>query len=256
MENFIIKSSSPMESSPYVVTISNPTNKPVQGIIFGFNHNYCVPNFGNHKKVEIKNLMGGTYHSLLAQSSSKPFRIGKWLIYANGPKNPSFFQFKLITTDANGESCTNPIRFFINPMQFQSNIFESEQEVIVDGNVMFEIELAPKTTYTLTMFPSETISITRMLNRVLDIIKTPFRNVDEFGEDELKVEHESLSNDSRFNPKKAAALKKTTLWQRASRFLFGWMWKKQKLKIQAVGDPGTIGEELGPKLNNAHLLFK
>lgn len=253
MENFIIKSSSIRESSPYVVTISNPTHKPLKGVIFGFNEHYGVPNFGNNKKVEIKNVMGPSYHSLLAQSSSKPFRIGKWFLYVDGPKTTGSFLFKLITLDANGESCTRPIQFFINPMQFQSNVFESEKEVIVDGNVMFELQLPPKTSYTITMFPSETISITRMLNRVLDIIKTPFRNINQFGDDELNIEHESTSSVNWFDSNKGAALKKTTFWERARQFLFGWMWKEQKLKLQAVGTLESTDDKLGTQQSTAHL---
>lgn len=245
MEENLIMEHTQKEGITYGVIVSNPTTKPISVVLFGFNNNFCKPNFGNNKKIELKNQYGheNTYHSLLAQSATKPFKTSKWRIYVASPENVRVINMMEINADSNGCSYSTPLKFRVDPYQFQANILDLDSTIVVDGNKYFTFELPAKTTYTIQMFVSETVSLTRLLRRFVSKIGVHFGTqptseslnptkpwVPSPVAHDKKIEFQSTTAVNWFNPD--AQLKNTGFWKKVGDFLFGWM--KKPVSVQTT----------------------
>jgi hypothetical protein len=152
-------------SDPYVIQYENTTTNNLTAVIFGFNDNFGVANFGNPAGIVITNLQGGSYGRLIAQSNNKFFKIGKWRF-----QSASTSQLQQTITlshyDANGKQYSSPLNLSImkDAYQFQSDVLDIAKTVTVDGNTQVSFPLLASTIMVVTMFPTSVISGKAKLN--------------------------------------------------------------------------------------------
>ena len=151
-------------SDPYVIQYVETTGANTAAVIFGYNDNFNLPNFGNTTNT-VTNLQGGTYARLIAQSNNKFFKIGKWRFQsANLAQLQQTLQ--LTHVDGNGKQYTTPLNLSImrDAYQQQPNIIDVTRPVTVDGNTSITFTLLANATLVVSMFPVSVISGKAELN--------------------------------------------------------------------------------------------
>lgn len=153
-------------SDPYVIMLQNTdlANNHT-AVLFGYNDNFNVANYGNDPTVILTNLQGGTYGRLIAQSNNKFFKIGKWRFQSTTPAQLQVTM--LIThTDANGKAYTTPLNLSImrDAYQQQADIIDITKPVTIDGNTTLSFLLLASATIVISMFPTEILSGKARLN--------------------------------------------------------------------------------------------
>jgi len=153
-------------SDPYVISYQNTLLVTTTAVLFGYNLYYPDPLGGNAATTTITNLQGGTsYIGFVAQTSTKPLKIGKWRFQSSNLTQLS--QTLTITHfDANGKSYSTPLNLSImrDAYQFQSDILDISKSVVVDSNSVITFPLLASTTMVISMFPVAVLSSKAVLN--------------------------------------------------------------------------------------------
>jgi hypothetical protein len=153
-------------SDPYVLSFENPQLATVSAILFGYNLYYPDPAGGNDPLTVITNLQGGTsYIGFVAQTATKPLKVGKWRFQSSNLTQLS--QTLTITHfDANGKQYSTPLNLSImrDAYQFQSDILDITKMVVVDSNTVITFPLLPTTTMVISIFPVAVLSSKAVLN--------------------------------------------------------------------------------------------
>jgi len=152
-------------SDPYVIQYFNTVAVNTPAVLFGYNDNFGLPNFGNAATITITNLQGGTYGRLIAQSNNKFFKIGKWRFQSSTPAQLQQ-TYSLVHFDANGKQYSTPLNLSImkDAYQFQNDIIDVSKVVTVDGNTSVTFTLIASATLVISMFPISVISGKAKLN--------------------------------------------------------------------------------------------
>jgi hypothetical protein len=152
-------------SDPYVIQYDNTGLPQATAYLFGYNAYYPDPAGGNGGVV-ITNLQGGTsYIGFVAQTATKPLKIGKWRFQSANLAQLS--QTLTITHyDANGKSYNTPLNLSImrDAYQFQSDILDISKTVIVDANTVISFQILANTVMVISMFPVAVLSSKAVLN--------------------------------------------------------------------------------------------
>lgn len=163
-------------SDPYVIQYENTTVGTLTAILFGYNDNFGLPNFGNPVGITITNLQGGTYGRLIAQSNNKFFKIGKWRFQSANLTQLSQ-TLSVNHVDANGKQYSVPVNLSImrDAYQQQSDIIDVTKPTTIDGNTFITFPVLPLTIFVISMFPVEVLSGKAALNggRSLNRAKAP-----------------------------------------------------------------------------------
>lgn len=236
----ILRDEEKSTSSPYQVILSNDTDNTLNGILFGFNANFLSENFGSDDKLKIVGINGTvqSYSMLLAQSGSRPFKVGKTRLFVTGENQLKKIKYLVINEDANGQKFTTTKLFLIDSHQFQSGIFDSSETFVIDGSSMLEIEVPPKTTYTFLFYPSETINLSRLFNRVIKFFTVP--SLESRGEIQYKgMSSQDLVKQSHI---------KISFWQRLKNWGAKQWWKEEVIEFEKEAEDSapyadTISEE-------------
>jgi len=153
-------------SDPYVISYQETTGANITAILFGYALYYPDTNGGNNPLTVITNLQGGTsYIGFVAQTSTKPLKIGKWRFQSTNLTQLS--QTLTITHyDANGKSYSTPLNLSImrDAYQFQSDILDVSKSIVVDSNTVITFLLLANTTIVISMFPTAILSAKAVLN--------------------------------------------------------------------------------------------
>lgn len=152
-------------SDPYVIQYDNPTGATVTGVLFGYNDNFNVVNYGNAPTTIVTNLQGGSYSRLLSQSNNKFFKVGKWRFQSASSSQLSQ-TLTLTHYDANGKQYSTPLNLSImrDAYQFQNDILDVTKPVTVDGNTQITFPLLANTVFVISIFPVSVISGKAVLN--------------------------------------------------------------------------------------------
>jgi hypothetical protein len=167
-DNMSFASGTPTQnvSDPYVLSFENPQLITVSAILFGYNLYYPDANGGNDPLTVITNLQGGTsYIGFVAQTATKPLKVGKWRFQSSNLTQLS--QTLTITHfDANGKQYSTPLNLSImrDAYQFQSDILDITKMVVVDSNTVITFPLLPTTTMVISIFPVAVLSSKAVLN--------------------------------------------------------------------------------------------
>ena len=131
--------------------------------MFGHNKRLFSENFGSDKGIKVETFINSSYLQLLNQSNSEPFSCEYIRIHSSELDLSTVIELE--SSNANGQSCLIPIKLkdYFSPMQFQSNIIDVNTPIIIDGNTEIRFKLKKKTNITLTLFPSERVSLSRVL---------------------------------------------------------------------------------------------
>lgn len=152
-------------SDPYVIQYANTTTADVSAVLFGYNDYFGSTNYGNPTAAVITNLQGGTYGRLIAQSTGKNFKIGKWRFQSTTPSQLSI-TLTINHVDGNGKQYSTPLNLSImrDAYQQQSDILDVTKSVTVDGNTYISFTLKGSATLVISMFPVSVLSGKAVLN--------------------------------------------------------------------------------------------
>jgi len=163
-------------SKPYIVRIFNDSGIATRlGVLFGYNRNFRLPNFGNLAGMIVSSgIPNVTYQQLLAQSQNQPFDIGQWQISSSNPTQQDVVPV-VTWYDANGADWMEPLDINKDPYQFQQGEVDFWFPCKIDGNTMVQIPVRPLTTVTVKMYPRKIVSLSRPLigSPELKLFKTP-----------------------------------------------------------------------------------
>lgn len=157
---------------PIVIEYTNPTDKKLTAIIFGFNDFFAFNNFGNGELI-VKNLQTNDngYNRLMCQSGFKPFVFRKARIQSSSMRmlhKTLFINHK----GANGNEKRKSINLsaFRDAYQFQNDIIDINcGDTKIDGNTFLELEIDPNTSFCIYIFPEESklVSYKKYKNHLL-----------------------------------------------------------------------------------------
>lgn len=169
--NFLDNKIFPSDSKPYLINISRITTIDVTTIdveLFGYDDNSALPNFGNPASISVTSLIPSvSYARILAQSQSKPFKIGAYIFKANAniyngssytppfddsslPALQAIVAQQMLQTflvkyfDANGRQCLDPIpQIYTDPYQYQANYEVFEFPTYITGSSALIVPMLP-----------------------------------------------------------------------------------------------------------------
>lgn len=147
--------------NPYMIVIENTTDERKTCYALGFNKFWRHENFGNEEGIIITNPLS-SYEELFAQSNTKAFSLSRIRINFNDKPATRFLK---VQKDANGQTYQAPIMLTLNATQFQANLIDIEDNSIVDGNFHFEIDVEPKSTVEIMLYPERVISQSDILDQ-------------------------------------------------------------------------------------------
>jgi hypothetical protein len=152
-------------SDPYVIQYANTVAVAASGVLFGYNDYFGATNYGNPATVTITNLQGGTYGRLLAQSSTKNFKIGKFR-FQSSTSGQLQYTYTLNHVDANGKQYSTPLNLSVmkDAYQYQNDIIDVDKVVTVDANTYISFTLAASATLVVSMYPVAMVSAKARLN--------------------------------------------------------------------------------------------
>lgn len=155
-------------ADPYVLRITNTGALPAQAVIFGFNRFYHKKNFGSHKGIVIENMQSHEegYESLLAQSMTNPFKIGKARFHCS---KGDYSHSKVISIhhgDADGKHYTSPWILDKDKKAELGNtaMWEEHKKITVDARTYLTVMLDPGEEVIATIYPMGMFSPKAVLN--------------------------------------------------------------------------------------------
>lgn len=142
--------------TPYQITIKNNGDSPEIVTLFDKNKLKEKNNFGHSENIELLSVGDITYEHLLNMISDKEIN-GSSLIRIQ-TSNPSQLLQELLlkSSSPHGEISFQLItQSYFSVNQFQNTILDIPIDITVDNDFGIELNMLPKSSYTLTIFPSE-----------------------------------------------------------------------------------------------------
>jgi len=154
-------------SEPLIVQVVNNSTSNIANVIL-FNSNstrtQAAPSFGNNANVSItSNIVGVSYTEMLANSESKPYKVGETLIISATAGQVEQTVGIVHKTDT-GKLIQYVITPVIDPYQFQTNRVVSNYEYIIDGYTQVLLnQLNASATVTLYFYLKKRYSPTQVV---------------------------------------------------------------------------------------------
>lgn len=162
-------------SMPYIVECINETEEDLTVVLFGFNDNLFLDNFGNPTGIKLITPLGGSYSRLLLQSSNKQFKVGKFRFRSTTKKQlEQLIVFKKF--DSNGCYYSHPISLADSKdvYQFQNDVLDLTKEIFINAETQISFNLLAKSSLHISMYP---ISIENRASSLMRKFYTPTRNI-------------------------------------------------------------------------------
>lgn len=140
----------------YSIDFENPTDKPLECVLFGCNFNLLKPNFGSEDGIIVNaSQKDVSYIMALQQSVSRPIKTKMVKIVSD-----NFMQLSkpltLISKDANGQMAQIPIltnSYMTNDIK---NVLPISYPIILDGTTSISFTIYPKTKGTMLFYSDKT----------------------------------------------------------------------------------------------------
>ncbi len=145
--------------SPYLISVKNTSSEIKEAILFGWNDNTDLENYGNDKSIELTNwATADSYKKLFNQSMSKPFKAGR--IRLHFKKEFEEFYNKniiwIIYTDANGNMLkkiiNNPSAKSVRITQNNGDI-DIVHNITIDANSEIRLNIAGNSELVMSIYP-------------------------------------------------------------------------------------------------------
>ena len=164
---------------PLQLSITNDTSEVKECVIFGCGQFLLSNNFGSSEGLEVTpSQYNVSYLLFLLQSAFKPFKTN---LIRMQSKNINQLKsiITVISTDANGQSCTVPIitQNYYNENQKIKEINDIETDILIDSSTFLKINVLPNTSFNITFFVSKKVDISRILRQNLSKVKNNFNNL-------------------------------------------------------------------------------
>ena len=158
--------SSPAQSQPYIITISNASASVVNNFDVLGAYTYLGSTFTNGSLtisgVTISSAISNVnYQQFLYQSMNQPFSVGlTYIELVSGSSSQSTQTFTLNTQDANGNQLLRTIVPTIDPYQQQSTIVAVKQLYSIDGFTKITFtQILASVVFRLHFYPSTNVNL-------------------------------------------------------------------------------------------------
>ena len=138
----------------FIIQIKNPTNKTLKAVLFGYNDNYLLKNYGSDEGLIIESFEKYSYQGLLLESNVSPFVIHKYRFISSTQKQ-LYQSFEISETNImTGKPDKEIIQLSIYNDVFQScaTSIDVNRPVKIDGNVSLSLNILPVTTLSIIGF--------------------------------------------------------------------------------------------------------
>lgn len=140
----------------YSIDFENPTDKPLECVLFGCNDNLLKPNFGSDNQIKLNaSQKDVSYIMALQQSSTRPIKTKMIKIVSDNFNQLS--QIMTITSkDANGQMAQIPLvtqSYMTNDVK---NVLQISYPLIVDAGTSLSFTVLPKTKGTMLFYSDKT----------------------------------------------------------------------------------------------------
>lgn len=140
----------------YSIDFENPTDKPLECVLFGCNDNLLKPNFGSNNSVIVNaSQINVSYIMALQQSSSIPIKTKMIKIVSDNVKQLSNI-LTLTSKDANGEMAKMPIITHSYMTNDIKNVLPFSYNAIIDGGTSLSFYIEPNTKGTMLFYSDKT----------------------------------------------------------------------------------------------------
>jgi hypothetical protein len=148
----------------YSIDFENPTDEPLECVLFGCNDNLLKPNFGSDNEIRLNaSQKDVSYIMALQQSSTKPIKTKMIKIVSDNFNQLS--QIMTITSkDANGQMAQTPLvtqSYMTNDVK---NVLQISYPLIVDAGTSLSFIILPKTKGTMLFYADKTKPLDNSIN--------------------------------------------------------------------------------------------
>lgn len=145
-----------LSTAPYIIKVSNNSDKKNTATLFGYNKSEGMPNNGNDENIDLLSIFAKTkesqkvfYNHILDQSKIKPFSIGKIRFYS---ENEEMLQKEVVI---NSKKCSLKFKISdsLDPKQKIKNVVDVNIDSYFDADTYMTFDLEPNSEMTILLYP-------------------------------------------------------------------------------------------------------